>query len=313
MENGLQVIIKIFNEIEEIHLLEFFNSDEKLLIIGKDHQEGLKFIVWDLCNTGKVELPIKLDNFPMENLGTRLVRTPGNILQINDDGTVSSVLKKVENELKQIKENAKKEKEEKSDKAASQNIKLKNSVKESNGKHVVSYDENINFEPIVNNKEPWVLDDYERNSYCLYQNKKGSEIEILQLIVGSSTVQIWHQIQDKSKNKDDLPNKGEPFLEYIWTNRIPVNQEREKTRLHIEDFKYETNELNDKLPDLKVYWHVRDDEEDQKNEKIVKKVEYDTEKEDEEIDKMEKRGKKKSISESSSNIKKSIVKLEKNN
>src|SRR6266542_4940938 len=86
------------------------------------------------------------------------------------------------------------------------------------------------------------------------------------------------------KNKDDLPNKGEPFLEYIWTNHIPVNQEREKTRLHIEDFKYETNELNDKLPDLKVYWHVRDDEEDQKNEKIVKKVEYDTEKEDEEID-----------------------------
>ena len=66
----------------------------------------------------------------MGNLGTRLVRTPGNILQINDDGTVSSVLKKVENELKQIKENAKKEKEEKSDKAASQNIKLKNSVKE---------------------------------------------------------------------------------------------------------------------------------------------------------------------------------------
>src|SRR6266496_2962845 len=132
MENGLQVIIKIFNEIEEIHLLEFFNSDEKLLIIGKD-RERPKFIVWDLCNTGKVEPPIKLGDFPitiMGNLGTRLVRTPGNILQINDDGTVSSVLKKVENELKQIKENAKKEKEEKSDKAASQNIKLKNSVKE---------------------------------------------------------------------------------------------------------------------------------------------------------------------------------------
>src|SRR6266542_4083759 len=154
---------------------------------------------------------------------------------------------------------------------------------------IISYNENKNknFKPIVNDKEPWVLGDYERNSYCLYQNKKGSEIETLQLIVGRSTVQIWHQIQDDSKNKDDLLNKGEPFLEYIWTNRIPVNQEREKTRLHIKDFVYGLNDgLHDKLTDfnLEVYWYVRNDEVDQKNEKIVQKVEYYTEKEDEEID-----------------------------
>lgn len=35
MENGLQIALKIFNEIERILLLEFIDSDEKLLIIGK--------------------------------------------------------------------------------------------------------------------------------------------------------------------------------------------------------------------------------------------------------------------------------------
>ena len=157
---------------------------------------------------------------------------------------------------------------------------------------IISYNENKNknFKPIVNDKEPWVLGDYERNSYCLYQNKKGSEIETLQLIVGRSTVQIWHQIQDDSKNKDDLPNKGEPFLEYIWTNRIPVNKERKKTRLRIEDFNYGMNdELRDKLTDfsLKVYWYIRVDK---NNEGNIKKDDNDTEKEDKEINKMKKEG-----------------------
>ncbi len=69
-------------------------------------------------------------------------------------------------------------------------------------------------------------------------------------------------------------------------------------RPHIKDFVYGLNDgLHDKLTDfnLEVYWYVRNDEVDQKNEKIVQKVEYDTEKEDEEIDKMEKGKKKKSV------------------
>uniref|UniRef100_U9SIM6 Uncharacterized protein n=1 Tax=Rhizophagus irregularis (strain DAOM 181602 / DAOM 197198 / MUCL 43194) TaxID=747089 RepID=U9SIM6_RHIID len=48
----------------------------------------------------------------------------------------------------------------------------------------------------VSEKEPWVLGDYDRHSYCLHQNKNGSEIDTLQLIVGRSTVQIWHQVRD---------------------------------------------------------------------------------------------------------------------
>ncbi|CAB5362983.1 unnamed protein product [Rhizophagus irregularis] len=105
MENGLQIISKEFDEIEKIHLLEFIDSDEKILIIGEREKE-LKFIVWDLYSTGKAEkLPNFVDNstITMKNLSTCLARTSGNILQIDDDGKVSSVLKKVENELKKTK------------------------------------------------------------------------------------------------------------------------------------------------------------------------------------------------------------------
>jgi len=170
-----------------------------------------------------------LDDFlTTENLSARLARTSENILQVDDKGKVTSVLKKVENKLKQMKP----------EKVIYSEIKLseKRGTKKPDGqqdeKHIVHFDkDNPNFEPIVDEKEPWVMDDYERNSYCLYQNKKGSEKETLQLIVGR--VQIWHQIRDDSKNKDDLPNNGEPFLEYIWTNR---------KILQVENFEYGTDD-----------------------------------------------------------------------
>ncbi|GBB99303.1 hypothetical protein RclHR1_03480007 [Rhizophagus clarus] len=293
LENGLQVTSKKFDDIEKIYLLEFISSDEKLLIIGKGPEEGekgLKFIIWDLYNTGKVE-STTLDNFPMkiiENLGTRLARTSGNILQIDDDGRVSSVLKKVENEL-----NRKKEKEKKKlDKIFGKNIKLKeDKIKKQIGNHTMYYDKNImDFNPIIINKEPWVLEDYERVSYCLYHNQKGTEVESLQLIVGRSTVQIWHQIKDDDcRNKEHLPNKGEPFLEYIWTNRIPVNQEENKTRLRIKKFKCGQNdESHEKLVDfrLEVCWYIISNEENIGKAENVKKVDHG--KADTEIDEIEK-------------------------
>ncbi|CAB4492844.1 unnamed protein product [Rhizophagus irregularis] len=256
MENGLQVASKKFDEIEKIHLLEFIDSDEKLLIIGEDFKEDkdskkdkkkLKFIVWDLYDTGKYELT-ELPMTNLENIDTRLAKISGNVLQIDDKGKVSSVLKKIED--------VKKKKLYKVDKVVGPKIKLKEDIgKKLNGssdeKHIIHYIEKIKFEPIVNDKEPWVSGDYERNSYRLYQHE---EIEILQLIIGRSTVQIWHQIKDS--------NKGEPFLEYIWTNRIPINQEREQTKLRIE--KFEMFESNSKTNDfyLKVYWYERKDNEE---------------------------------------------------
>ncbi|PKC00604.1 hypothetical protein RhiirA5_458558 [Rhizophagus irregularis] len=281
IKNGLEVALKSFKEIERIYLLEFIENDEKLLIIGKGpKKEGLIFAIWDLYNTGKVEL-IEIDDFPtiiIENFGTHLARASGNILHIGNNGKVSSVLKKIEKELKMKKENEKKVDKEKMDKVANSIIKLLG--KKPDGKpdesHNIHYNEkHMNFKPIVSEKEPWMLGDYDRHSYCLYyHNQKGAEVETLQLIVGRSTVQIWHQIQDSSRNKDELPNNGEPFLEYIWTNRIPINQEREETKLRIKDFKYGSNVgLHEKLDDfhLKVYWYERKDNKENSKRKSMQK------------------------------------------
>ncbi|RGB26309.1 hypothetical protein C1646_770587 [Rhizophagus diaphanus] len=280
MENGLEAISKKFKNIEKIYLSEFI-EDKKLLVIGSSDPEekNLKLIIWDMYNFKESETPIELNSFlKIDNITTRLARIPGNILQIDDSGKVSSVLKEIEKEM------AKKEKLDIVTISPANEL-YKKYGKSPNGKpdksHIVNYKKNINFEPIVTEKEPWVLGDYERNSYCLYQNKNGSEIETTQLIVGRSTVQIWHQItsDDKNKSKDELPNKGEPFLEYILTNGIPVDQERENTRLRIEKFEYGSNvdKLDDfKLNDfcLKIYWYER--------------VSKDVEKDDTGIDRMEK-------------------------
>ncbi|RGB23884.1 hypothetical protein C1646_805703 [Rhizophagus diaphanus] len=276
-ENGLLIALKKFDELEKIDLLEFIDSDEKIIIIGKCPEDKAMIIIWDLYNNSNYEI-VELDDSLIstkKDIRIRLARTLGNILQIDDDGTVSSFIKKVEKKLKQ------KKKKEKNDEKPDKKL-------------------DKNFKPI--DTEPWVLDEYTKFPYCLYHDQQGTEEETLRLIVGRSTVQIWHQIQDISKkNKDDLPNKGKPFLEYIWTNHIPVNQEREKTKLRIEDFKYESNdELYEKLDDfhLKVYWYERksNSKEESKNKDRAKNKEHAKKKEDEiikeedkEIDDIEKR------------------------
>ncbi|GES84549.1 hypothetical protein GLOIN_2v1769896 [Rhizophagus clarus] len=260
IENGLKVASKTFKEIEQIYSLEFIDSDEKLLLMGKGLEEGTKFVIWDIYNTGNVET-ITFSN--MVKLGTRLASTSGNILQVDDEGNVRSVLKRIENKLLKQKD------KEKAEKGENEVEKTMESHMERfigttldgdpDKNHIIWFDKNVTpiFKPIVINKEPWVLGDYERNSYCICQNKKGSEIETLQLIVGRSTVQIWHQIQDDSKPDDDLPNKGEPFLEYIWATGIPIDQEREETRLRIEKFVHEgSNDVSNDFY-LKVYWYER--------------------------------------------------------
>ncbi|RIA86143.1 hypothetical protein C1645_829709 [Glomus cerebriforme] len=289
MENGLEVASKKFDKIykidktdemckiEKIHLLEFIESDERLLIIGSDSEDqnkNLKLLVWDMYNTGKVEKAIKLDNFiTLENLTTCLARTSGNILQIDNTGKVTSILKKVD-KLKR--------------KETTDNLR-KHTHELQIGENYIYYDDESNktFKSIVDKvpKEPWVTDKYERHFYCLHQDKK----ETLQLTVGRSTVQIWHQIHsdpdDETKKKENLPNKGEPFLEYIWTNGIPVNQEREKTRLRIKEFKHggSNNILNDFY--LEVYWYERSENvngEGKKDEEREDEGKYDEEEREDE-------------------------------
>ena len=48
MENGLEIVPKKFAQLEKIYSLEFIDSDEKLLVIGEDSENKLKFIIWDI-------------------------------------------------------------------------------------------------------------------------------------------------------------------------------------------------------------------------------------------------------------------------
>jgi hypothetical protein len=247
IESGLEIVTKKFDEIEKIYSLEFIDSNERLLIIGEDSEnpEPLKILIWDLYNTGNVET-IMLDDFcTIEDLGFHFVRTSGNLLQVDDKGNVTSILKKIELKRKR-----------QSDEITYSYVEL--GREELNGeldKSIIHFDKskNSNFKPIVVEIEPWVMENYEKNYYCLYGDKKET-----QLIVGRSTIQIWRQIySDDYKKKDKLPNKGRPFLEYIWVNDMPLNQEREETKLRIEEFRYGLK--NDILNDfyLKVYWYER--------------------------------------------------------
>src|SRR5439155_26963707 len=121
--------------------------------------------------------------------------------KVNDKGQVISVLKKVENEL-----NQKKSDDINDNLKGCLDTKLgENMNGEFDESHIVHFEKNTdpNFKPIIVEIEPWMINNYERNSYCLYYDEK----EILQLIVGRTTVQIWHQIHD-----------DEPFLEYVWIN-----------------------------------------------------------------------------------------------
>ncbi|PKY56044.1 hypothetical protein RhiirA4_448599 [Rhizophagus irregularis] len=276
IENGLQIASKKFNEIERIHLLEFIDSDEKLFIIGEDPKKKIKVIIWDLYDTGEYELIelMELDDFSIniEDIYTHLAITSGNILHVDDKGKVSSVLEKVENKINKIKD---KEDKKYNDKLAT---------------HPTDYtdDEKLIFKNLVD-RETCVFSCCGNKYKCLYYNKKGTEEEILGLIVGRYTVQIWHQIRDNSKNKDDLPNNGEPFLEYIWSNRIPVNQEREITKLRKEIFKCEKNDGPLEKPNfcLKIYWFERNDS--SKPEEHTKMTEHELIKEeDDEINRIKK-------------------------
>ncbi|CAI2187195.1 15919_t:CDS:10 [Funneliformis geosporum] len=172
-EHGSKIASKTFEKIN-IHLIEFINSDEKLLLIGSDSEndDDIKIIIWDMYDTDKVEV------MPLEELTAH---------------NLSSC-----------------------------------------------------FAIPVGEPEPWVTKKYEKNSFYLCYN----DSEALQLIVGMSTIQIWHQFHDKTEKKKNLPNEGRPFLEFIWTNGIPDNQENEEHKLRITNvrfglkyFRLENNEM----------------------------------------------------------------------
>lgn len=229
-------------ELDKIHSLEFIENDEKLLIVGeKFGEEKMKVLIWDIYNTCKITTILLDKSRTIEDFNLHWTRTSGNILQINDKGEVTSFLKIIDTEIRNqqnshVKINV-------TTTLNKNNMKDYSYKKKSSANHTFYFDESTkDFNPIVESKEPWITGSYERNSFCLRDNIN----ETLQLIVGRSTIQIWHQFKSGSDSiypiyEDNLPNEGEPFLEFIWTNgipvdqEIPVNQENQENRLQIEE------------------------------------------------------------------------------
>jgi hypothetical protein len=263
IENGLEFSAKNFHgELDKIHSLEFYDNDEKLLIVGEvTGEEKMKVLVWDIYNTCKIT-PILLDKSrTIEDFNIHWTRTSGNILQINNKGEVTSFLKMVDTEIKKLKNSHKKENNSNSKTTLNKNNMEGHTDREeiSNDKpkegesstinHKFYLSKNMdNLKTIVESKEPWITDDYcdyERTSFCLRNN----ENETLQLIVGRSSVQIWHQFKSGS-DESKLPNEGEPFLEFIWTNGIPLDQENKENKLQIEKITFGIDYYQ-----LKVSWY----------------------------------------------------------
>ncbi|CAB5382397.1 unnamed protein product [Rhizophagus irregularis] len=99
--------------------------------------------------------PITLENFSIADLGNRLARTSGNILHVDEVGKVTSVLKKIENKL-----NKNTPKDSKGIFEKYTHSKLGETPdRKADEKHTIHYDKG--FEPIVIDKEPWVMDDWQ--------------------------------------------------------------------------------------------------------------------------------------------------------
>src|SRR5215216_4274830 len=92
MEHGSRIASKSFEKfnIHIIHLIEFINSDEKLLLIVSDSTKDLKIMIWDIYDTDKVDI-ITLEGLTSQNLSTCFTSSSGNILHVNNEGKVISI------------------------------------------------------------------------------------------------------------------------------------------------------------------------------------------------------------------------------
>ncbi|CAG8467261.1 6843_t:CDS:10 [Funneliformis mosseae] len=228
LEHGSEIATRKFEEINNIQLIEFINSDEKLLLIGSDSEnDDLKIIIWDIYDTNKVE------RIPLE-LSTCLASTSGNLLQVNDEGKVTSILKMIE-EVKANNENNESKSENPDLKIYDPKSKELPPYKNFENQTIYFYEKfDGNFKPAIEDPEPWVSNKYKKISFCLYYDG----LESLQLIV-------------------------EPFLEFIWTNGIPDNQKNEHHyRLHIANVRFGLKYFR-----MEVYWYEKESDKGSINEK----------------------------------------------
>ncbi|CAI2186492.1 13765_t:CDS:2, partial [Funneliformis geosporum] len=147
MEHGSRIASKSFEKfnIRKIHLIEFINNDEKLILIVSDSINDLKIIIWDIYDTDKVEMiPLTAQN--AQNSSTCFASSSGNILHINNEGKVISISKMVAD--KSIEKNI-------------ENLDLEEFIiKLEKQNHTIYFHEkekeHDEFEPAVSVPEPWI-------------------------------------------------------------------------------------------------------------------------------------------------------------
>ncbi|CAB4389250.1 unnamed protein product [Rhizophagus irregularis] len=190
-----------------------------------------------------------------ENISS-IARIPGKFITVDTHGNISSLFGRLVNNCDPEEEG----KEiysivihngnlvESPRKMSFSEVKCKNSGK----KHTIYHSQKKETEPLVKNKEPWVIDGFDRTSVFL------DEKETTQLFVGRSTIQVWRKITGNKIN-----NKME--LEYIWTNNVKANREENCTlkvyKLYIGDRSFYIKVRWDELKDnefFEVKWPYSD-------------------------------------------------------
>ncbi|CAI2186997.1 17156_t:CDS:2, partial [Funneliformis geosporum] len=217
IENGLEIARKSFGIGTKIMFGEFIRDDEGLLLIIKEKKKFL-IKIWDLFSAAENNIQTyDID----ESLNVKIVsynaRCPGNLLTVNADGTVSSIIEKWISNKKEI---SKLDQYDCNLIPPGENITLN----EDQSHRIYHRNRNnTSLKPLVSNKEPWVDEfDYERISAYL------DEEETIQLIIGRTTVQVWRE------------NKEVPILEFIWANKTePSDNDKEEREsvLKIEELK----------------------------------------------------------------------------
>ncbi|PKB92526.1 hypothetical protein RhiirA5_508248, partial [Rhizophagus irregularis] len=235
MENGLEVTTKKFNETNiQILFFDFVKNDEKLLIVIEKESyneetselvKTLNIVVWDLFSSSDNCIRRINDTFSLFpkkcEHHQRLANSSGNLITINDDGNITSLLQDSEiiklldpinyntRNVIQLNNNIQlnKKSNSSSSTAVTTNTTMNyHSIYDSYGKYLGSKFENR----IIRNPEPWILNkNYECTSVYLDDNKS------IQLFIGESTVQVW-----RKRKSGTSTTSSTKVLEYIWTNNF---------------------------------------------------------------------------------------------
>nr|CAG8440713.1 10864_t:CDS:2 [Entrophospora candida] len=235
MESGLFIALKSLDNKDEVLFLEFIHDDERLFIVTRnDTNFKISIKIWDIFNSSPEDFKYEINNniIPKKFDCLNIARSNGMIFFVKEDGKVLNVLENIKFKQFKVFEN-----DDDNDGTEEKSFTIFKDFKkvdkylnhwyccEDNDadKHKIfdpfkKYDDVGNskisllvdneekwvdvhkIKPIVNNKEQWVgIKNYEKTSAFIDEN------QLLQLIIGLTTVQIWRKVDDESS-----------ILEYIW-------------------------------------------------------------------------------------------------